>query len=307
MTASVAAAAAASPAASPDAAGTPFDSGFGYTLTLPPGWEVALAAGAPAGGEDLFEGPDGVSARIGGGPAEPTHTVEDRVAANRDELTADGTCRSDASQDRPTTLGGEVAIAWSWTCPESYHEAVNTLHDGLRIRLQVNVPLAAASEAGALLESLRSTFTFAASPGARDLVALEAVLEGSYETPWHPVALTVAAIEAAGLRLADDPHVEAEASSMSEVRNVVRFEDGTMSQYCAGDGGPLEICWAARYRLIDDHTIEATEIGRPTTRMVFEFTLQDGILTMDVVGADDPIDLVAQTAVFETLPFTRVP
>ena len=43
-------------------------SGFGYSMTLPPGWQVTLSSGDPAGGEDLFEGPDGVSARVGGGP-----------------------------------------------------------------------------------------------------------------------------------------------------------------------------------------------------------------------------------------------
>jgi hypothetical protein len=80
-----------------------------------------------------------------------------------------------------------------------------------------------------------------------------------------------------------------------------------MSQYCAADGGPLEICWNAAYRLIDEHTIEASEVGRPTTRMVYAFTLRDGVLALDVVNADDPIDLIAQTAIFETLPFTRVP
>jgi hypothetical protein len=301
---SAAAVSAATPSASPSAAGTPFGSGFGYSMTLPPGWQVTLASGDPAGGEDLFEGPDGVSARVGGGPADPSHTVQERVAANREELTGDGTCQSDPSGDAPTTLGGEPAIAWSWTCPDSYHAAVNTLRDGLRLRLQVNVPLEAQASAAALLEAFRWTFTFDAPA---DLVALEQMLQGSYETPWHPMALELAAIEAAGLDLGDDPPVKDEFTSISEVRHVIKFADGTMSEYCAADGEPLEICWSAAYRLVDDKTIEATEIGRPTTRMLYTFTLRDGILTLDVVGADDPIDLIAQVAIFETLPFTRVP
>jgi hypothetical protein len=90
------------------------------------------------------------------------------------------------------------------------------------------------------------------------------------------------------------------------VRSAVRFEDGAITQYGAADGGPLEVGWVGSYRLLDGHTIEAIETGS-FNRIVYEFTLSDGILTMDVVSNDDPVDLVPQTGIYETLPFTRVP
>jgi hypothetical protein len=157
--------AAASDSASPDASQatgtTRFDSDWVYTLDLPEGWLPFVADADATGGEDLFEGPDGVSARVGGQASEPGDTVEGRVAANRAEFTADGTCQSDELADRPTTLGGEPAIGWSWRCPDSFHAAINTLGQGMRLRLQVNVPPAAEQQAAAMLEDLRQGFAFA--------------------------------------------------------------------------------------------------------------------------------------------------
>jgi hypothetical protein len=82
-----------------------------------------------------------------------------------------------------------------------------------------------------------------------------------------------------------------------------------MTQYCAADGGPLEICWEAAYRLLDDHTLEAVEGPFRTT---YAFTLRDGILTLDVLetwrdGVPDAVEMVAHTGIFETLPLSRVP
>jgi hypothetical protein len=84
-----------------------------------------------------------------------------------------------------------------------------------------------------------------------------------------------------------------------------------MTQYCAADGGPLETCWRATYRLLDDTTIEATELlaGRSLCCYEYAFTLEGGTLIIDVVSVDDPagIGIIAQTGIFETLPFTLVP
>jgi hypothetical protein len=304
----------ATPEPSATSAGTPFASGFGYTLVLPEGWRVTVSSGDPVfGGEDLFEGPAGWTARIGGGQVEPDQAVEDRVATNRADMTADGTCRSDPSDDTPTSLGGARAIAWSMQCPDAFHASINTVHDGVRLRLDVNGPAEAEAEAAALLEAFRTGFTFDAARqadpgGTADLTALEQTLEGSYETAWRPVELELAAVEAAGLDPHGDPDWREWTTSISTVRHVLKFEDGAMTQYCASDGGPLEICWGATYRLLDADTIEAIEIfeGR-SYRYEYTFALEDGILTLDVVDSDDPVGIIPQTAIFETLPFTRIP
>ncbi len=41
--------------------------------------------------------------------------------------------------------------------------------------------------------------------------------------------------------------------------------------------------------------------------MTYDFVLRGNVLTMDVVSDSDPADLVPQTGLYETLPFTRVP
>jgi hypothetical protein len=84
---------------------------------------------------------------------------------------------------------------------------------------------------------------------------------------------------------------------------------GAQAGHRARDDRPLEICWSARYRLLDGDTIEPIE---GTHRAEYTFSLRDGILTIDVVDArNDGIhgdaDLIPLVAVFETLSFTRVP
>jgi hypothetical protein len=300
-------AAAATESASPmpsASAGTPFTSTkFPYTIVLPPGWH-AIPEGFPTA--ELFEGP-GASARVQfGAPSEPGETVEDRVAAGRAEA-AD--CTSDPSEDRPTTLGGAYGIEWTWSCDQSYHAAVNAIHDGRRHRLEVSVPIGSEALALPLLEQLRQSFAFtsveASSVGPEaDLAAVDAELQGTYENAWHPTELELAAIEAAGLSAPDD--WVAAVRSAATHRHAVKFDDGAIIQYGAADGGPLDVGWIGSYRLLDDHTIEALETGI-FNRIVYEFTLRDGILTMDVVHNDDPIDFAIQTAIYETLPFTKVP
>lgn len=303
--------AAASDDASPDAGQatgtTHFDSAWVYSLDVPEGWRLFSAMTDASGGEDLFEGPDGMSAMVGGGASEPGDTVEGRVAANRADMTADGACQSDELEDQPTTLGGEPAITWSWRCANSYHAAINTLGRDMRLRLQVNVPLAEERQAAAMLEAFRQGFAFLGDGAAPSLADLDGQLQGRYQNEWHPVELQHATIEAAGLSLDDaDPAFLGTWPLGSTARTAVTFEDGKLDIYVGTNGGPMERGWVGTYTLIDDHTIEAVELSTGL-RIVYEFTLRDGILTMDVVSDSDPRDLVAQTAIFETLPFARVP
>jgi hypothetical protein len=279
--------------------------GFPYTLALPKGWELVFANAE----EDLFQGPE-ATARVGGAPAEPGDSVESRVTSNRADEIGSG-CTSDPADDRPTTLGGSDAILWTWTCPGSHHAAINTIRDGQRLRLQVNVPSGSESLAAPLLEQLRQGFSFAEQPLADggDLAGIDAQLQGTYETAWYPIELAVATLEAAGVDDRSDQEwwawMEAAAEAGTTGRLAVKFDDGTMIQYVAEDGGPLEVGLVATYRLLDDHTIEATEVGTFLS-IVFEFKLRDGILTSDVVSSDAPGAMGPQTAFFETLPFTRV-
>jgi hypothetical protein len=227
-------------------------------------------------------------------------------------MTGAGTgCQSDPAEDRPTTLGSKSAIAWTWACEGTYHARINAIHDGLRLRLQVNVPSGSEASAGPLLEQMRQGFTFTSGSGTEtaaspDLATIDAELQGTYENAWHPVELEFATVEAAGLggQLPRDSWDRADPATT--VRWAVKFEGDTLTLYWAGDGGPYENAWPGRYRLLDANTIEATE---PSTfnQIVYDFALRDGILTMDVVSNDDPVDLVPQTGIYETLPLTRVP
>ena len=170
------------------------------------------------------------------------------------------------------------------------------------------MPFGSDTEAIPLLERLREGFAFtsgASAPAnaAADLATIDAEIQGTYETVSHPIELEFATVEAAGFA----PE-EFDPTTATTVKWAVKFEDGTIVQYEADDGGPFEIGWTGSYRLLDDHTIEAVE-SETGSRVVYEFTLRDGILTMDVVLDEfpDPTDIVVQTGILETLPFTKVP
>jgi hypothetical protein len=147
----------------------------------------------------------------------------------------------------------------------------------------------------------------ATSEASGDLVAVDATLQGTYGTAWHPVALVLATLEAAGLdQDRRDTGFWDYVEASSTIRWAVKFDNGTIVQYGAADGGPLEAGWIGSYRLLDDRTIEATETTS-FERATYTFTLEDGILTLDLVSYSDPTGVTPQTAIFETLPFTRLP
>jgi hypothetical protein len=306
-------------AASPEPGGTVFESArFPYRLTLPTGWRVVPASQEPGTGADAFDSGE-VVATVVSGVLGPGETVADHVAGNRAALAAD--CVSDAAADRPTTLGDEPAIAWSWRCPDLAFAAIHTAHDGRVYRLAVTAPAARETEAPAFLEALRASWVFVADPGvsplpgAVDLTVLHSRLQGTWTTEWHPVELDSAAVRAAGLDDTDPAWRETVASmgQGATTRYGVKFADDDITQYSALNGGPLEVGWYGTYRLLDGQTIEATESGNPATdtgtigRIVYDFALDDDVLTIDVVTDSDPLDMMVQTAIYETLPFTKVP
>lgn len=276
-------------------------------LTLPPGWRSIAASPADTG--DLFEGPNG-SARVGSRGPVPDQSVADRVAANRAEL--DGQeCASDPGDDQPATLGGETAIAWNFACGNSLTLAINTVHEGAGYRLSVTIPAGSEAEAQSLLDQFASSFTFTTAPSSPDpspdLAAIDASLQGTWRTEWAPVELWIASVEAAGLDpQAIDDGWAADMRKADTRRATLRFKDGQMVEYGAFDGGADEFGSQASYHLADQDTIEGTDPAG-IIRTAYDFVLRDDVLSIDVVSDSDPLDLIPQTSIFETLPFTRVP
>ncbi len=298
---------AASPDPSAAGAGVVFASTlYPYTMTLPPGW----SATPPDAGttSDSFEGP-GASASVDSrGAAEPGQTVQQRVDISRG--TKNG-CTSDPDEDRPSMLGGEVAVQWTFSCSSTFTVARNTIHQGVGYGLALNVPTGSEDEAPGLLDTLASTFTFtdagAGTPSASpDLEEVAAQLEGTWRTEWAPKELWIATIRAAGLDPATGGFTDNDFLGGNTARVTIKFEDGRLVMYPAVDGGPDEVGWRGTYRLLDADTIEAKETAYFVTT-VYDFTIRGNVLTMDVISSTDPVDLVPQTAIMETLPFTRVP
>jgi len=79
-----------------------------------------------------------------------------------------------------------------------------------------------------------------------------------------------------------------------------------MVEYVAVDGEPVEIGSQASYRLADADTIEATSPDG-VYRTIVDFVLRDDVLSIDAISDTDPLALIPQTSIFETLPFRRVP
>jgi hypothetical protein len=295
-------------AASPDPLGPAerFESArFGYALTLPPGWEVVEASQASAD-FDQFRGP-GLVAAVAAALIEPGQTVDDRLAVTRSNHPE---CTSDPSSDVPATLGGEEAIRWPMVCPNSVELSLSVIHGPRVYRLHVIVPLGSEELAGPVLDQLAASFAFTDAGGSlpSDAATLADRIQGTWQNAWHPVALELAAVRAAGLGDELDASqwiglLDPAASS----RYAVKFDGTEIIQYTASDGGAFELGWLGTFEPLDADTIEATENGT-LARIVLDLALQEDVLSVDVVSdSGGPEDLVIQTAFNETLPFVRVP
>jgi hypothetical protein len=298
------------PSTGPDqAGGTVFTSKRSpYVVTLPAGWRVAPVTDDPTFNRDAFASAN-ASVEVISRPR-PGQTVEERVAAARaDEVGPP--CTSDPANDLSSTLDGEHAIVWSYRCPDVFKLLIQALHNGISFMLRVSVPPESEADALPILEEFRGAFQFVDAPasfGPPDLASIDAQLQGTWTTEWHPVELEVAAIEAAGL----DPADAADAWWTSDgfghtSRYGVKFDNGDFTLYVAGDGGPLEVGWFGTYEVTGANSFEATETGF-FRQNLYEFVLRDDILTIDVISSPGGVvDMVPQTAIYETLPFTRVP
>ena len=151
-------------------------------------------------------------------------------------------CQSDPAVDLPTTIGGEDGLEWTWACGGWTYLGINMLHDEQRLRLQVGMPPGSEGEAQPLLDQLAQNLTFADTAGVvatgPDRAAIDAALQGTFETAWHPVELEAATIEAAGL-----PPIMKFTGTPGSVRWAIKFQNRLLTVYEGDDAGPYEIGW----------------------------------------------------------------
>lgn len=91
----------------------------------------------------------------------------------------------------------------------------------------------------------------------------------------------------------------------------LKLEAGRWSQFAAYDGDPAEMGWSGTYQVIDTDTVVATDPCGPIT---YDYALDADQLTLDMVsdecqgfaGDSGEEDLIAQTVIFETAPFTKI-
>jgi hypothetical protein len=136
-----------------------------YQLVVPTGWRVDRNSQSAGSDEDEFV-PDtsavlaGDSTRVtvGFGIPEAGQTIEDRVKFGRGQLGPG--CDSDPTQDKPTNLGGESGILWSYKCQMEFSLAINTIHEKVGYRLTAHVPATEERRAKEILDLFAKGFTF---------------------------------------------------------------------------------------------------------------------------------------------------
>jgi hypothetical protein len=154
-----------------------------------------------------------------------------------------------------------------------------------------------------------------ATSAAEETAAVDPRLpEGTYQTPELTVDQLVAAGVSAGFGEAAVEEFWTVDNGVSPDGHVVltlKLESGRWTQFGSHDGGPDEIGWSGTYEVVDDDTVVATD---PCGAITYTYALRGDELTLDMIedecegyGGDDPQDeLIAQTTIFETAPFTKV-
>ena len=129
--------------------------------------------------------------------------------------------------------------------------------------------------------------------------------EGDYVSPPLTAEMMVAAVEAHGLDPADARSLVAEEGFTENEVVTMRLSDGQLTVFQSLDGGPPTLGWKGAYEFVDDHTFVADD-SYPIT---YGFRWEGDKLHISVLkdmfpGTDD---LIAQVALYESAPFTRVP
>jgi hypothetical protein len=138
--------------------------------------------------------------------------------------------------------------------------------------------------------------------------------EGTYSTPVLRFDQIVAAGDAAGFtRSAVEAYYEVGEGQPTTATWVytIKLSAGRWTEFAVFNNGPSEIGWAGRYQVVDDHTVVATDDCGPIT---YRFKLDGDKLTLDMVddkcqgqdGAVEQGELIAQTTIYESAPFTKV-
>ena len=129
--------------------------------------------------------------------------------------------------------------------------------------------------------------------------------EGDYVSPPLTAEMMVAAVEAHGLDPADARSFVAEEGFTENEVVTMRLADGQLTLLQSLDGGTPTVGWQGAYEFVDDHTFVAGD-DYPIT---YEFRWEGDKLHMSVLKDlfPDPVDLIAQVALYESAPFTRVP
>ena len=117
--------------------------------------------------------------------------------------------------------------------------------------------------------------------------------------------MMVAAVEAHGLDPADARSLVAREGFTENEVVTMRLADGQLTLLQSLDGGTATVGWQGAYEFVDDHTFVADD-GYPIT---YGFRWEGDKLHISVLKDlfPDPDDLIAQVAIYESAPFTRVP
>jgi hypothetical protein len=145
-----------------------------------------------------------------------------------------------------------------------------------------------------------SAATPSASPASPDPLA-----EGDYVSPPLTAEMMVAAVEAHGLDPADArTFIAGEGYKENEVVTM-RLADGQLTLLQSLDGATPIDGWHGPYEFVDGQTFVASD-SYPIT---YGFRWEGDKLHISVLKDlfPDPFDLVAQVALYESAPFTRVP
>jgi hypothetical protein len=145
----------------------------------------------------------------------------------------------------------------------------------------------------------------AASSPAEPSEAPDPLAEGDFVSPPLTAEMMVAAVEAHGLDPADARvFIANEAYTDNEVVTM-RLANGQLTLLQSLDGGTPTVGWQGGYGFVDDHTFVADD-GYPIT---YGFSWEGDKLHISVLKdlSPYPDDLIAQVALYESAPFTRVP
>lgn len=149
--------------------------------------------------------------------------------------------------------------------------------------------------------------------GAEPAEAGERLPEGTYETGPIAFAKFVTKAVDAGFDPArvDQFFAQYGATNPATLEVTLRLTEGRWVEFESVDGGAPEIGWSGTYEVIDDDTVVATD---PCGAITYDYALDGDVLTLDMVddqcqgfaGYDRDGELIAQTILFGTAPFTRV-